>query len=68
MSMVWFTDIKNQQKIAINPRYVVVVFTATEQAQGIEEDIVGKTVLGMVTGNVIVEEPELEVVTALNGG
>jgi len=68
MSMVWLTDIKNQQKIAINPRYVVVVFTATEQVQGIEEDIVGKTVLGMVTGNVIVEEPELEVVTALNGG
>jgi hypothetical protein len=66
--MVWLTDIKNQQKIAVNPRYVVVVFTATEQPQGIEDDVVGKTVLGMVTGNVIVEEPELEVVTALNGG
>ena len=60
--MIWLTDIKTEQKIAINPKHVVAVFVASEG------EMVGQTFVGLVNGNVVVKETDLEVVTALNGG
>ena len=28
--MIWLTDAKNEQKVAVNPKYVIAVFTGTE--------------------------------------
>ena len=61
MSLVWFTDATTEKKIAINPTYVVAVFTPVD---GPAE---GKTVISLVNGTIPVSEEELEVVTALNG-
>jgi len=60
MSLIWFTDVKNENKVAVNPEQVTVVFTADE-----EGEFLGKTVIGLINGSVVVAEDILEVVTAL---
>jgi uncharacterized protein YlzI (FlbEa/FlbD family) len=59
--MIWVTDAKTENKIAINPKYVVAVFVATEG------EAVGQTFIGLINGNIIVKESELEVVALLGG-
>lgn len=61
-TLVWFTDKVNKNKVAINPNHVVAVFTAT---QG---ELDGSTVISLLNGTIPVEETDLEVVTAINGG
>lgn len=61
MNLVWLTDASNGSKIAINPKYVVAVFTPVE---GPAE---GKTIISLINGTVPVQENELEVVQLFNG-
>ena len=60
--MIWLTDAKTEQKIAVNPKHIVAVFVASEG------EFVNKTFVGMINGNLIVNESDLEVVTAIQGG
>jgi len=48
--LVYFTDATNQSRVAVNPKYVVVVFVLPDG------DMKGKTVIGLTTGNILVEE------------
>lgn len=57
--LVYFTDAVSKEKIAINPKYVVVVFVARDG------EVQGKTIIGVTTGNIIVDESQLDVVGAL---
>ena len=57
--LVYFTDATNQQKVAINPKYVVVIFVLPDG------DMKGKTVVGLTNGNIVVEESQIEVVGVL---
>ena len=58
--MLYFTDAQSQQSIAVNPEFVVVVFTAKNE-EGVEGVIINTT-----TGNIVVTEPYLDVVGRLN--
>ena len=59
--LVYFTDATNQQKVAINPKYVVVVFVLPDG------EMQGKTVIGLTTGNIVVEESQIDVVGIIEG-
>ena len=59
--LVYFTDAVSQQQIAINPQYVIAVFVAQDG------EAKGKTVVGLINGNVIVQQSQIEVVGELNG-
>ena len=60
MSLVWFTDGVTGKQVAINPTYVVAVFTATEgEAKGL-------TIISLVNGTIPVRETELDVVSSFN--
>jgi predicted metal-dependent peptidase len=59
--LVYFTDATNQQKVAVNPKYVVVVFVLPDG------DMQGKTVIGLTNGNIVVEESQIDVVGVLQG-
>jgi hypothetical protein len=59
--LVYFTDATNQQKVAINPKYVVVVFVLPDG------EMKGKTVVGLTNGNIVVEESQIDVVGILQG-
>lgn len=59
--LVYFTDATNQQKVAINPKYAVVVFVLPDG------EMKGKTVIGLTTGNIVVDESQIEVVGVLQG-
>jgi len=59
--LVYFTDATNQQKVAVNPKYVVVVFVLPDG------DMQGKTVIGLTTGNIVVDESQLDVVGIIQG-
>ena len=61
MSLHWFTDATTGGKVAVNSEYVVAVFTATDG------EVAGKTVVGLVNGNVVVDENEIDVVSRFNG-
>lgn len=62
MSLIWLTDGSTGNKVALNPKYVIAVFTATEgEAKGL-------TIISLVNGTVSVKETEIEVVTTINGG
>ena len=56
MSLVWLTDASNGSKVAVNPKYVVAVFTP------IEGPAEGKTVISLINGTIPVEENEIDVV------
>jgi hypothetical protein len=58
--MLYFTDAQTQQSVAVNPEYVVVVFTAKN------EDGTEKVVVNTTTGNLVVTESYLDVVGRLN--
>ena len=59
--LVYFTDATNQQKVAINPKYAVVVFVLPDG------EMKGKTVIGLTNGNIVVEESQIDVVGVLQG-
>ena len=59
--LVYFTDATNQQQVAINPKYAVVVFVLPDG------DMQGKTVIGLTNGNIVVEESQIDVVGVLQG-
>ena len=59
--LVYFTDATNQQQVAINPKYAVVVFVLPDG------DMQGKTVIGLTNGNIVVEESQINVVGVLQG-
>jgi hypothetical protein len=58
--LVYFTDAKTSQSIAVNPSQVVVVFVAEEEGKTY-------TVINTTTGNVATETPQLDVVAQING-
>lgn len=57
--MLTFTESISGSSIAINPKQVVAVFTATEGDQK------GKTIIGVTNGNIAVAEDYLETVGRL---
>ena len=59
--MLWFTETKSNERIAINPDYVVAVFTAAEG------EFTGKTVISLISGQTVVEENIVNVVGELQG-
>lgn len=59
--LVYFTDATNQQEVAVNPKYVVVVFVLPDG------EMKGKTVIGLTNGNIVVEESQINVVGVLQG-
>ena len=59
--LVYFTDTSTKNSIAINPSYVVAIFTATEGEHQ------GNTVISLTNGSLIVEESLLDVVGRLQG-
>jgi hypothetical protein len=59
--LVTFTDSKSKNSVAVNPQHVVAVFTVTEG-----EDT-GKTVIGVLNGNLLVDESYITVVGVLQG-
>jgi hypothetical protein len=63
--MIWLTDAVTKNQIAINPKYVVAVFRAPEDAP---EGAGGKTVISLTNGTVIVDDSELDVVSRVNAG
>ena len=56
-----FTDAQTDKAIAVNPNFVVVVFTA--KPEGEDE----KTIINTTTGNLVVKESYLEVIGQLQG-
>jgi hypothetical protein len=58
--LLTFTDFVSGNSININPKYVVVVFTITEEN-------IEKTIINTITGNVVVKESQIEVVGQLQG-
>jgi predicted metal-dependent peptidase len=59
--LVYFTDGITKDKIAVNPKFVVVVFVLPDG------EMQGKTVIGLPSGNLVVEESQMNVVGVLQG-
>jgi hypothetical protein len=59
--MIWVTDANNNSKVAINPTYVVAIFTAQEGP------LQGKTVISLTNGQIAVSEDDLTIVGMLQG-
>ena len=55
--MIWVTDTVNNVKVAINPQYLVAVFTAPDSGE-----YAGKTVITMTTGQLVVDEKDFDIV------
>ena len=60
--MIWLTDSVNGHKVAINPQYIVAVFTIPETADEEQNKLIGKTAINLTTGSIIVDETEYDVV------
>jgi uncharacterized protein YlzI (FlbEa/FlbD family) len=54
--MIWITEATSGNKIAINPTYIVAVFTISDGEQK------GKTAINLTNGNVVVDESDYEVI------
>ena len=61
MSLITLTDAISKESVAVNPSFVVAVFTAPSGEQA------GKTVLGLTNGNMLVDEYYLDVVGQIQG-
>jgi hypothetical protein len=59
--LIYFTDAQTNNQIAINPTYVVAVFTVKD------EDGTEKTVINTTTGNIAVTASQIEVVGTVQG-
>ena len=60
--LLHFTDAQTKQTVAVNEKYVVVVFTSKT------EDGAEQVVINTTTGNLVVTESYLDVVARLNNG
>lgn len=58
----YVTDATNGQKVAINDNFVIAVFKATDGPH------VGKTVINLNSGQIVVEEEDYQVVAMINNG
>ena len=58
--MLWVTEAKTQNKIAINPEHVVAIFKA------VDGEFTGKTIVGLVNGQVAIDESDIDIVGQLN--
>lgn len=58
--MLLFTDAQTGNAVALNPKHVVVLFTAQDEAGGPE-----KVVINTIVGNVVVKESYVEVLGQL---
>ena len=54
--MIWITEAGSSNKIAINPTYIVAVFTISDGEQK------GKTAINLTNGNVVVEESDYDII------
>jgi hypothetical protein len=61
MALIYFTDAQTGNQVAVNPTYVVVVFTTKDEA-GVE-----KTVINTMTGNIVVTDSQIDVVGQIQG-
>ncbi len=59
--LLTFTDAQTNNPIAVNPKNVVAVFTV------VDGDMAGKTVVGVVNGNILVNESYIDVVGQIQG-
>jgi hypothetical protein len=59
--LIYFTDDVTKNKFAINPKYVVGVFIASDEKNN------GKTVISMMNGSFLIEESQLEAVGMIQG-
>jgi uncharacterized protein YlzI (FlbEa/FlbD family) len=59
--LVSFTDSTTGSTVAVNPKFVVAVFTAPDG------DNEGQTVIGLINGNLVVNDSYLEVIGQLQG-
>jgi len=59
--LIYFTDAITKQQIAINPTYVTAVFELQEGEH------LGKTVISLVGGTLIIDESLIDAVGALQG-
>jgi uncharacterized protein YlzI (FlbEa/FlbD family) len=60
--MLWFTETKSGNQLAVNPKYVVVAFCVSD-----EGEFFGKTGISMINGSIIVDDSLLEVVGQITG-
>jgi len=62
--MIWVTDSVNGHKVAVNPQYIVAVFSIPETTVEGEtpNPHVGKTAINLTTGSIIVDETEYDIV------
>lgn len=58
--LVLFTDAQTDLAVAVNPHFVVVVFTAKDEEGE-------KTVINTTTGNLVVKENQVHVIGVLQG-
>lgn len=58
--LIHFTDVTTKNSIAVNPKYVVVVFTTKDDKGEV-------TIINTSTGNLAVEESYIDVVGRLQG-
>lgn len=59
--LVYFTDVVSKKPVAVNPKYVVAVFSI------VEGELKDKTAISLVNGSVAVDESQTEVVGVLQG-
>lgn len=64
--LIYFEDCKTKKSVAVNPKYVVVVFEA-EEADPDTNQVQKLTVINTSTGNVAVEDTLINVVGRING-
>ena len=57
--MLFRSEVKSGDRVAVNPEYVVAVFTAREG------EMDGKTIINLINGQIAVEEDSVEVVGCL---
>ena len=65
--LIIFTEAETKNSIAVNPKNVASVFSLMKANTPEMEPFLGKTVIILINGNVIVEESYLDVVGRING-
>jgi hypothetical protein len=65
--LLTFTEAETKNSISINPKNVVSVFALVKAATPEMEPYIGKTVIILSNGNVIVEEGYLDVAGMISG-
>jgi hypothetical protein len=58
--LLYFTDAVTGNSVAVNPKFIVVVFSVTEE--GVE-----KTIINTITGNLAVKESQIDVIGQIQG-